>query len=240
MIRSLSRKNSSPVILELKNIVKTYTSGNTSFNALDGVSLKIHQGEFVSITGPSGSGKSTLMHIVGLLDNPTSGQVLLEGQNISHFKETELAKVRNVTLGFVFQQFNLLPKTSALENVTLPLLYSDVPKSNRDDLGLEMLKKVNLEDKIKNTPAQLSGGQQQRVAVARALVNNPKIILADEPTGNLDSKSGKDVMDLFHHLNLHEGRTIVLVTHDLDLANHADRIIVIKDGKVTIENKKNV
>ena len=228
-------KSNRGVVLELKNVVKTYNSGNIQFNALDGVSLKIMEGEFVSITGPSGSGKSTLMHIIGLLDTPTSGQVLLNGRDISRLKETQLAQIRNVTLGFVFQQFNLLAKTSSLENVTLPLLYSDVPKSKRDHLALEMLTKVGLQDKLKNTPAQLSGGQQQRVAIARALVNDPKIILADEPTGNLDSKSGQDVMELFHHLNQAENRTIVLVTHDMELARHADRIIIINDGKITIK-----
>jgi len=219
--------------LELVDIVKTYTSGNTVFNALDGVSLKIHQGEFVSITGPSGSGKSTLMHIIGLLDNPTSGQVLLQGQNISHLKEHEMAKTRNITLGFVFQQFNLLAKTSAIENVSLPLLYSNVPKTKHHDLAVEMLTKVGLESKLKNTPAQLSGGQQQRVAIARALINDPKIILADEPTGNLDSKSGTEVIALLHHLNKVEGRTIVLVTHDMELAKQAQRIIIIKDGLIS-------
>lgn len=233
MIKSQSSKNS-PVILELRNVVKTYISGNTEFNALDGVSLQIRKGEFVSITGPSGSGKSTLMHIIGLLDNPTSGKVLLEGQDISHLNENEMAKVRNVTLGFVFQQFNLLPKTSSLENAMLPLLYSDVPKSKREGLAIEMLTKVGLDQKLKNTPAQLSGGQQQRVAIARALINDPKIILADEPTGNLDSKSGTEVMKLFRHLHTQEGRTIVLVTHDLELAQQADRVIIIKDGKVSI------
>lgn len=233
---SSSKNNFGPVVLELRDVVKTYTSGNTTFNALDGVSLQIHQGEFVSITGPSGSGKSTLMHIIGLLDTPTTGQVLLEGRDISRLNETELAKIRNVTLGFVFQQFNLLAKTSSLENVSLPLLYSDVPKSKHEALALEMLTKVSLEDKLKNTPAQLSGGQQQRVAIARALVNDPKIILADEPTGNLDSKSGKDVMELFHHLHEVEGRTIVFVTHDMDLARQASRIVIIKDGKVNIQN----
>lgn len=235
MTKSLSSKNKK-VVLELVNVVKTYTSGNTQFNALDGVSLKIHKGEFVSITGPSGSGKSTLMHIIGLLDNPTSGQVLLEGKDISQLKENQLAQIRNVTLGFVFQQFNLLARTSSLENTMLPLLYSDVPKSDREIIALEMLKKVKLTDKIKNTPAQLSGGQQQRVAIARALVNNPKIILADEPTGNLDSKSGAEVMKLFHYLNEKEGRTIVLVTHDMELAKQANRMIVIKDGKTTTTN----
>lgn len=218
--------------MELIDVFKTYTSGNTQFNALDGVSLKIHSGEFISITGPSGSGKSTLMHIVGLLDNPTSGKVLLGGQDISHLDEKEMAKVRNVTLGFVFQQFNLLAKTSALENVSLPLLYSDIPKSNREKLALEMLIKVNLADKLRNTPAQLSGGQQQRVAIARALVNNPKIILADEPTGNLDSKSGEEIMNLFHQLH-RENRTIILVTHDPDLARQGERLIIIKDGKIS-------
>lgn len=233
MTQSLSKKSKrSQPVLELKDIVKTYTSGNTTFNALDGVSICIHQGEFVSITGPSGSGKSTLMHIVGLLDNPTDGKVLLEGQDISHLNEEELAKTRNVTLGFVFQQFNLLPKTSSVENVSLPLLYSDVPKSERLPKAVEMLNKVGLGEKLKNTPAQLSGGQQQRVAIARALINNPKIIMADEPTGNLDSKSGKEIIALFHQLH-NEGHTIILVTHDMDLAKQAERIIIIKDGKVT-------
>lgn len=231
----MTKSSPSPnkVVLELVDVVKTYISGNTQFNALDGVSLKIMEGEFVSITGPSGSGKSTLMHIVGLLDNPTSGHVLLQGKDISKLKENQLAQIRNVTLGFVFQQFNLLARTSSLENTMLPLLYSDIPKSQREPIALEMLNKVGLSDKIKNTPAQLSGGQQQRVAIARALVNNPKIILADEPTGNLDSKSGKEVMKLFHYLNEKEGRTIVLVTHDIELAKQADRIIIIKDGKIT-------
>ena len=227
-----SSPNNSKVILELKNITKKYTTGTNQFTALDNVSLKIHEGEFVSITGPSGSGKSTLMHIVGLLDNPTSGEVLLNGRDISKLKEHQLAQIRNITLGFVFQQFNLLAKTSSLENVLLPLLYSDVPKRDRQKIGLDLLAKVGLQGKTNNTPAQLSGGQQQRVAIARALVNNPKIILADEPTGNLDSKSGEDVMKFFHQLNEKEGRTIVFVTHDMDLAKEANRTIIIKDGKI--------
>lgn len=228
----LLSQNKQNVILELKNITKTYVTGTNFFNALNQVSLKIHEGEFISITGPSGSGKSTLMHIIGLLDNPTSGEVILNGRNIAKLKEHQLAQVRNVTLGFVFQQFNLLAKTSSLDNVMLPLLYSDVPKKNRQDIALELLKKVGLIEKISNTPAQLSGGQQQRVAIARALVNNPKIILADEPTGNLDSKSGIEIMKLFHELNEKEGRTIVFVTHDMDLAKQANRTVIIKDGKI--------
>ena len=231
MTKSLS-PNKQNIVLELKNITKTYITGINSFNALDNVSLKIHEGEFMSITGPSGSGKSTLMHIIGLLDNPTSGEVILNGRNIAKLKEHQLAQIRNITLGFVFQQFNLLAKTSSLDNVMLPLLYSDVPKKDRPNIALELLQKVNLSDKMTNTPAQLSGGQQQRVAIARALVNNPQIILADEPTGNLDSKSGVEIMKLFHELNEKEGRTIVFVTHDMDLAKQANRTIIIKDGKI--------
>ncbi len=232
----LLSQNNSKVILELKKVTKTYITGINSFNALDNISVKIHQGEFVSITGPSGSGKSTLMHIIGLLDNPTSGEVLLNGKDISKLQEHELAQIRNITLGFVFQQFNLLAKTSSLENVLLPLLYSDVPKKDRNQMALDMLIKVGLQDKTSNTPAQLSGGQQQRVAIARALINNPQIILADEPTGNLDSKSGIEIMKFFHQLNEKEGRTIVLVTHDMDLAKQANRTIIIKDGKI-VEDK---
>lgn len=232
MTKLLSNKSNKKVLLELKNVSKTYYSGNSSFNALDCIDLKIYSGEFVSITGPSGSGKSTLMHIIGLLDTPTSGQVFLEGQEISHCDEKQLAELRNVTLGFVFQQFNLLAKTSALENVILPLLYSEIPPKHHLTLGTEMLTKLGLSDKLKNTPSQLSGGQQQRVAIARALVNHPKIILADEPTGNLDSRSGKQTMDIFKQLHS-EGNTIVLVTHDPDLAKQAQRIIIIKDGKIS-------
>jgi len=191
----------------------------------------------MAITGPSGSGKSTLMHIIGLLDHPSSGQVILEGKNISSLNETNLAQLRNKTLGFVFQQFNLLAKTSSLENTILPLLYSDVPQADRRNLGLQMLSKVDLSDKITNTPAQLSGGEQQRVAIARALVNDPKIILADEPTGNLDSKTGKSIMQLFKNLHL-EGRTIVFVTHDINLAKQANRIIAIKDGRLIKQHVK--
>jgi putative ABC transport system ATP-binding protein len=229
MIQSSSKNKT---ILELKNIVRQYNTGGTVFTALNDVSVSIKEGEFVSITGASGSGKSTLMHIIGLLDNPTSGEILLEGRDVSKLKEHQLAQIRNVTLGFVFQQFNLLPKTSSLENVLLPLLYSDVPQKLRNQIGLDLLAKVGLADKVLNTPAQLSGGQQQRVAIARALVNNPKIILADEPTGNLDSKSGVEIMNFLHKLNKEEGRTIVFVTHDMDLAKQAKRMIVIKDGKI--------
>lgn len=232
MNNSSSKNNTGKVVLELKDITKTYNMGGNIFNALNDVCLSIKDGEFVSITGPSGSGKSTLMHIIGLLDNPTSGQVLLEGRNVAKFKETQLAQIRNITLGFVFQQFNLLAKTSALENVLLPLLYSDVPKHLHKEMGIKMLEKVGLGNKLTNTPAQLSGGQQQRVAIARALINNPKIILADEPTGNLDSKSGIEVMKFFHKLNEEEGRTIVFVTHDIDLAKEAKRTIIIKDGQI--------
>ncbi len=220
-------------LLQLKNITKTYLSGASEFAALKDVSLKIGEGEFISITGPSGSGKSTLMHIIGLLDNPTSGEVILQGKDIARLNESQLAVFRSKVLGFVFQQFNLLSKTSSLENVMLPLLYSDVPSEKRKNLALEMLSKVNLSSKLKNLPSQLSGGEQQRVAIARALINNPKIILADEPTGNLDSKSGREVMDLLHKLNKEEKRTIILVTHDQDLAKEAERILVIKDGKIT-------
>jgi len=230
MIKS-SSPNNSKTILDLRHVTKSYCSNDNLFYALKDISLKINQGEFVSITGPSGSGKSTLMHIIGLLDNPSTGQILLNGKDISSLKEHQLAQIRNVTLGFVFQQFNLLPKTSALENVLLPLLYSDTPKKGREELAKKMLEKVGLGDKFKNTPAQLSGGQQQRVAIARALINNPQIILADEPTGNLDSKSGKSVMEFLHQLH-QEGRTIVFVTHDMELAKEAKKLIIIKDGEV--------
>ncbi len=219
-------------ILELRNIIRAYKTGDTVFQALKGVSCTIYPGEFVSITGPSGSGKSTLMHIIGLLDNPTSGEVILNGTNIAKYSEGDLAQIRNKTLGFVFQQFNLLAKTSALDNAILPLLYSDTPIGKRAEIGKKYLIKVGLGDKLNNTPAQLSGGQQQRVAIARALVNDPQIILADEPTGNLDSKSGREVMDFFHQLHK-EGRTIVFVTHSPELASEAKRQIIIRDGLIT-------
>lgn len=224
-------------ILSLKNVTKTYFPAGEAFYALKGVCIDIREGEFVSITGPSGSGKSTLMHIIGLLDQPTEGQVLFNDQDVSRLNETKLATIRNQGLGFVFQQFNLLAKTPAWENVGLPLLYAGIPHENRYDRAVEMLDKVGLKDKLINKPSQLSGGQQQRVAIARALINDPKIILADEPTGNLDSKSGKEIIALFHQLNSKEKRTIILVTHDPDIAKQAKRIIRIVDGKIVGNSK---
>jgi len=232
MTKSSSKKDK--VLLKLKNVSKTYPSGKSDkhlFYALKDINLVIRQGEFVSITGASGSGKSTLMHIIGLLDDASQGQIILEHKNISGLKETRLAQLRNQKIGFVFQQFNLLPKTSSLENTILPLLYSDIVKKKHRQLGKQMLDKVGLSDKLPNTPAQLSGGEQQRVAIARALINQPSLILADEPTGNLDSKSGQGIMQLLKNLH-REGNTIIFVTHDLDLAKQAKRTIVLKDGQI--------
>ena len=195
------------------------------------MSLKIHQGELVGIVGPSGSGKSTLMHIIGLLDKPSSGQVIVSGKNIEHYSETQTAYIRNKTIGFVFQQFNLLPRTSAIDNVKLPLTYSRTFTGNQTEKAIEILTEVGLGERLKNTPGQLSGGQQQRVAFARALANDPDILLADEPTGNLDSKSGATILELIKNLH-NKGRTIIVVTHDPSMSKFFDRTITIKDGKI--------
>jgi putative ABC transport system ATP-binding protein len=218
-------------LLELQDICKIYRLGGEELYAVNHVNLIIFPGEFISIVGPSGSGKSTLMHIVGILDNPTTGKVILEDKDVARLKEKELAKIRNKKIGFIFQSFNLLQKTPAISNVELPLIYSGVGISKRREVAKQKLIEVGLEDKMFNKPNQLSGGQQQRVAIARALVNNPAIILADEPTGNLDSRSGVEIMKILE--NLHEkGHTVIIVTHDEDLAREADRIIQIKDGKI--------
>lgn len=219
------------ILLEISRVSKVYKMDGVGFTALDDVSLTIHQGEFIAIMGPSGSGKSTLMHLIGCLDKPTTGSVKLRGVEIGRMSEKSLAHVRNKNIGFVFQQFNLLRKTSALANVELPLIYAGVGSAERKRLALEKLTLVGLGDKLKNLPSQLSGGQQQRVAIARALVTNPDIILADEPTGNLDSKSGKEIMEILTRLN-REGHTIILVTHEADIAKYAKRIVKIADGKI--------
>ena len=228
----------SNTVLELRNVSKIYTMGEQEVRALDNVSIKIDEGEFVSITGPSGSGKSTLMHIIGLLDNPSLGAVLLDEVNVEKYTEEELAKVRNKKLGFVFQQFNLLARTTALENVYLPLIYNKTTEEEMERRAKNVLEMVGLGDRLDHLSNQLSGGQQQRVAIARALVNNPRIILADEPTGNLDTKSGTEVIQIIKDLNK-EGKTIVMVTHDPDVAKFAKRIIKIVDGKIVDNNHAN-
>lgn len=225
------------MLLQLKSIVKEYTLGDTTIRALDGVDLEIMEGEYVAIMGPSGSGKSTMLQISSMLDRPSSGNIYLKNRDVTTLSEPEMARLRNQEIGFVFQQFNLLPKTSALDNVALPLVYANRPDQERIERAKTMLERVGLGTRLKNTRAQLSGGQQQRVAIARALINDPAIVFADEPTGNLDSKSGDEIIEMFNELNK-EGRTIILVTHELDVAQYAKRIITMRDGKI-IDDKKN-
>jgi putative ABC transport system ATP-binding protein len=218
-------------IIETRDLWKTYVMGSEEIHALRGVSIIIERGEYVAIMGPSGSGKSTLMNLIGCLDTPSKGSYLLNGKQVSEMNDNELARIRNEEIGFVFQTFNLLPRASALHNVELPLIYAGVPAKDRQERAKDALKKVELEERMMHKPNELSGGQRQRVAIARALVNNPSILLADEPTGNLDSKTGVEIMALFGKLHA-GGNTIVLVTHEADIAAHAHRVIHIRDGQV--------
>lgn len=218
-------------LIDLQNIFKTYQMGTTTINALNGLECSIDKGEYVALMGPSGSGKSTLMNVIGCLDSPSSGTYLLNGQDVSGMTDDELASVRNIEIGFVFQSFNLLPRTSALENVALPLVYAGVAKKERLERAQAVLEKVGLGDRSDHKPNELSGGQRQRVAIARALINNPSIVLADEPTGNLDSKSSLEIMNLFQAIH-NEGNTVVMVTHEEDIAQFAKRTIRMRDGKL--------
>jgi putative ABC transport system ATP-binding protein len=220
-------------LVAVRDLEKTYDLGETQVHALRGVTLDVVRGEFVALTGPSGSGKSTFMHLLGCLDRPTSGDYLFDGRNVAQTEKRELARLRNASLGFVFQGFNLLARTTALENVELPLLYAGVRSvRERHARATEALRSVGLGDRLGHYPNQLSGGQQQRVAIARALVNNPKLLLADEPTGNLDTRTSIEVMGIFQRLNQEQGLTIVLVTHEHDIAQYGTRIVAFRDGRV--------
>jgi putative ABC transport system ATP-binding protein len=221
----------SPLVLQLTQVSKQYQVGDTLIKALDAVSLEVRQGEFIAIMGPSGSGKSTFLQVASMLAEPSSGQIALNGQDVTTYNEVERARLRNREIGFVFQQFNLLARTSALDNVALPLVYAGVGERERRQRATEMLELVGLGDRLQNTSAQLSGGQQQRVAIARALVNHPSVIFADEPTGNLDSQSGDDIKALLTELH-NQGKTIIMVTHEDDVAQITQRLVVFRDGRV--------
>ena len=218
-------------VIKVEDLWKIYQLGEVQVEALRGVSFEIEEGEFVAIMGPSGSGKSTLLNILGCLDRPTRGRYFLDGQEVSQLNENQLAQVRNKKIGFIFQSFNLLPRLAALQNVELPLIYAGIPPQKRKEQAIKSLEAVGLGDRIHHYPNQLSGGQQQRVAIARALVNNPSIILADEPTGNLDTRSSEEIMHILQELN-QEGKTIVLVTHERDIASHTHRILHFRDGQL--------
>lgn len=219
-------------MIKLENINKEYRMGEEIVHAVSGVSLEIKEGEFVALVGPSGSGKSTMMHIIGGLDTPTSGRVIVDGQNLSSASDKELSRYRNEKIGFIFQAFNLHPTYTATENVALPLIFSGIGQSNRMKMAAEALDIVGLAERASHRPNQLSGGERQRVSIARALVTQPKILLADEPTGNLDSKNGKHVMELLSQLNKEKGITLIIVTHDMEIAKEAGRIIKMRDGKI--------
>ena len=224
-------------IIHLKNIQKSYFLGKQELPVLKGINMDIFKNEYVALMGPSGSGKSTLMNILGCLDSPTGGTYILNNHDVSRMPDNDLAEVRNKEIGFVFQQFNLLPRLSAIENVALPLIYSGIGKKERTERAMEVLIKVKLEDRSHHKPNELSGGQCQRVAIARALINNPSIILADEPTGNLDTKTSIEIMDIFNSIQS-LGNTVILVTHEEDIANYAHRIIRLRDGVIESDNKK--
>jgi putative ABC transport system ATP-binding protein len=227
-------------VISVRDLVKTYTVGEVVVRALRGANMDVEAGEFVAITGPSGSGKSTLMHILGCLDRPTSGRYILDGSDVSKMSKDELAIVRNKKIGFVFQGFNLLSRTTALDNVELPLLYnggSKMKATERHRRAMEALNIVGLGERVHHFPNQLSGGQQQRVAIARSLINEPSIILADEPTGNLDTRTSIEVMDIFQRLNRERGITIILITHEMDIAEHGTRLVRFRDGRIQIDEK---
>ena len=225
-------------VIRLVDIVKSYIMGDSVVHALDHVNVQIGEGEFTSIMGPSGSGKSTMMNILGCLDRPTSGHYFLRGRDIAGYNDDELAHTRNAEIGFVFQNFNLIPRANALKNVTLPLMYSEHRPKNAKEIGMQMLELVGMADRATHRPNELSGGQKQRIAIARAMINDPSIILADEPTGALDSQTGHMIMDIFHKLHEEQGKTVVLITHSKELAAETERIVTLNDGMIVSDSRK--